>query len=76
MTKFGFKSSVSSNGKSAGPIPIENFKCIRDNGERITNKKNKKIYVPTEDRVNALTIFLEWNPQNQEEDMTTEKIRN
>ena len=26
-------------------------------------------------RVNALTIYLEWNPQNQEKDMTTEKIR-
>ena len=43
--------------------------------DRITNKKIKKIYHPTKDRVNALKIFLEWNPQNQEKDMITEKIR-
>ena len=61
----------------AGQIQIENFKCIRDDGERSNNKykKIKKIYVPTKDRVNVLTIFLEWNPKNQEKDMITEKIR-
>ena len=41
--------------------------------DRITNKKNEIIC--QKEGQGALTIYLEWNPQNQEKDMTTEKIR-